>query len=209
MSTTISTHPITELEFPSVTVCPPWGSNTALNYLLEKVKYVNFTKEKRQELLNIARDVFIDLPNKKNSKQIIRMLSFDNMRRIASGQINLPEVVVQNNGDFNMHFMIELSDYVVELVGDGQLVLSVESEEEWSYMLQNTSYRMYRNGKSLNMLDAEDFCLTLDSHLASVVSEEEQDNIKQVATKLDIWLGGKERRMDMVGNGWMEEHGPI
>ena len=34
VSTTISTHPITELEFPSVTVCPPWGSNTALNYLL-------------------------------------------------------------------------------------------------------------------------------------------------------------------------------
>ena len=38
VSTTITTHPITELEFPTVTVCPPRGSNTALNHLLEKVK---------------------------------------------------------------------------------------------------------------------------------------------------------------------------
>ena len=38
VSTTITTHPITELEFPTVTVCPPRGSNTALNHPLEKVK---------------------------------------------------------------------------------------------------------------------------------------------------------------------------
>ena len=49
VSTTITTHPITELEFPTVTVCPPRGSNTALNHLLEKVKDANFTKEERQE----------------------------------------------------------------------------------------------------------------------------------------------------------------
>ena len=57
VSTTITTHPITELEFPTVTVCPPRGSNTALNHLLEKVKDVNFTKEERQELLDISREV--------------------------------------------------------------------------------------------------------------------------------------------------------
>ena len=51
VSTTITTHPITELEFPTVTVCPPRGSNTALNHLLEKVKDVNVTKEERQKLL--------------------------------------------------------------------------------------------------------------------------------------------------------------
>ena len=63
VSTTITTHPITELEFPTVTVCPPRGSNTALNHLLEKVKDVNFTKEERQELLDISREVFIEIPN--------------------------------------------------------------------------------------------------------------------------------------------------
>ena len=49
VSTTITTHPITELEFPTVTVCPPRGSNTALNHLLEKVKDVNFSEVEREE----------------------------------------------------------------------------------------------------------------------------------------------------------------
>ena len=49
VSTTITTHPITDLEFPTVTVCPPRGSNTALNHLLEKVKDVNFSEVEREE----------------------------------------------------------------------------------------------------------------------------------------------------------------
>ena len=37
VSTTISTHPISELKFPKITVCPPSGTNTALNYDLMKL----------------------------------------------------------------------------------------------------------------------------------------------------------------------------
>ena len=54
VSTTITTHPITELDFPTVTVCPPRGSNTAINHLLEKVKDVNFTENERKELLEVS-----------------------------------------------------------------------------------------------------------------------------------------------------------
>mgnify|MGYP002213879041 CR=1 FL=1 len=69
VSTTITTHPITELEFPTVTVCPPRGSNTALNHLLEKVKDVNFTQDERNELLNIIREVFIEIPNNRTAAE--------------------------------------------------------------------------------------------------------------------------------------------
>merc|ERR1719150_1569621 len=48
VSTTITTHPITDLQFPDVTVCPPWESNTAVNHLLEMLKGVNFTDEMRK-----------------------------------------------------------------------------------------------------------------------------------------------------------------
>ena len=79
VSTTITTHPITDLEFPAVTVCPPWGSNTAVNHLLRKVKYVNFTVEQRQKLLNIAKEVFIAIPNSNspclNDSQIFGVIS--------------------------------------------------------------------------------------------------------------------------------------
>ena len=66
VSTTITTHPITDLEFPAVTVCPSWESNTAVNHLLRKVKDVNFTAEQRQKLVYIAKEVFIEVPTKKN-----------------------------------------------------------------------------------------------------------------------------------------------
>ena len=66
VSTTITTHPITDLEFPAVTVCPPWESNTAVNHLLRKVKDVKFTAEQRRKLLYIAKEVFIEVPTKKN-----------------------------------------------------------------------------------------------------------------------------------------------
>ena len=92
VSTTTSTHPITELEFPTVTVCPPRGSNTALNHLLEKVKDVNFTREERQELLDISWEVFVEIPNKKYAKQITEFLSIENMKSIANGQASMPEV---------------------------------------------------------------------------------------------------------------------
>ena len=92
VSTTITTHPITELEFPTVTVCPPRGSNTALNHLLEKVKDVNFNKEERQELLDISREVFIEVPNKKYARQMTKFLSVENLRSIARGQTRMPQV---------------------------------------------------------------------------------------------------------------------
>ena len=87
VSTTISTHPITELEFPTVTVCPPRGSNTVLNHLLEKVSDVNYTTQERDELLNISQEVFVRIPNKQYAKRISQLLSIDNMRGIANGQI--------------------------------------------------------------------------------------------------------------------------
>ena len=89
VSTTITTHPITELEFPTVTVCPPRGSNTVLNHLLEKVKGVNFTDKERQELLEISREVFLEIPNQKFTKLVLKpmaeLLSLDHMKSISSG----------------------------------------------------------------------------------------------------------------------------
>ena len=42
------------------------GKITFLWAYFWKVKYVNFTAEQRQKLLYIAKEVFIEIPNKKN-----------------------------------------------------------------------------------------------------------------------------------------------
>ena len=154
VSTTITTHPITELDFPTVTVCPPRGSNTAINHVLEKVKATNFTDEERQELLNMSREVFIDIPNMRYAKQMLELLSTENMRSIANARSSLPSldknktlVLLSSEvegsymtpgfadpkykGDFysrshSIHFTIELPDNVDQLVGFGEnLVISV------------------------------------------------------------------------------------
>ena len=43
IATSISTHPISELDFPIVTVCPPQGSNTVLNYDLVRARNITLT----------------------------------------------------------------------------------------------------------------------------------------------------------------------
>ena len=74
---------------------PSKGSNTALNHLLEKVKDVNFTKEEKQGLLDISKEVFLEIPNKKYARQVAASLSVENMRSIANRQASMPEVDAQ------------------------------------------------------------------------------------------------------------------
>ena len=206
MSTTITTHPITELEFPTVTVCPPRGSNTALNHLLEKVKDVNFTKEERQELLDISREVFIEIPNKKYAREMSKLLSVENMRSIANGQASMPEVDEQGTiilrssepqGSFssprhdfkNVSYIYKLNipKDIGELVGEGELVISVETKGKWIYFEPRSMTLLYK--EKLNASAAEQFCVNQGGHLASVGSREEDE---EIAKKTDdyVWLGG-------------------
>ena len=92
VSTTITTHPINEVEFPAVTVCPPRGSNTALNEALEKANNINFTEEKRQELKRISRKIFIEGPSKIYAQQMSELLSPENMKSIAQNKTSLPKL---------------------------------------------------------------------------------------------------------------------
>ena len=56
--TTIETLPITEITFPNVTVCPPRGTYTNLNYDLMQFKRRKMLKKStRDYLLNFAIDV--------------------------------------------------------------------------------------------------------------------------------------------------------
>ena len=47
VAASITTHPIADLDFPTVTVCPPKGSHTTLNYDLMKANDTSLTKEDR------------------------------------------------------------------------------------------------------------------------------------------------------------------
>ena len=63
ISTSSSTRPIKDLEFPTVTVCPPWGSNTALNYDLLKAENQSLTKKDREDLKEEIYQMFLRSPH--------------------------------------------------------------------------------------------------------------------------------------------------
>ena len=163
VSTTITTHPITDLQFPEVTVCPPRGSNTVINLLLEKVNNVNFTDREREKLINMSRDIFSQGPTKNHAKQMSELLSPDNIRSIVNKQTIMPSVDKDTNmitlrsqeyegsfstpgfrdsectGDFFnrphlLHYEIRFPYGWKDAVGDyGALVISVQTKGEWNF----------------------------------------------------------------------------
>ena len=60
VKTTIETHPIAEITFPKVTVCPPKDTFTDLNYDLMMTKNMTLDYGTRQELSNYAVELLYD-----------------------------------------------------------------------------------------------------------------------------------------------------
>ena len=54
IGTSIETFPIRKAEFPRVTVCPPKGTNTALNLDLTKADNSTLNETKRVKLVNLS-----------------------------------------------------------------------------------------------------------------------------------------------------------
>ena len=221
VSTTITTHPIDELEFPAVTVCPPRGSNTALNHALNKAKEVNFTDRERQKLINLSREIFIEGQTKNHAKEISELLGPGNIRSIVSKQADLPLVDKFTNmvslkswefegsfstpgfgdpdckGNFferphSFHYEIKFPDDIKDVMGDGgDLVISVETKDKWSFRWNKNKMQLFN--EELNMSDAEDFCKSEGKHLASITSNEEQIEVQESLPSFGptVWLGGK------------------
>ena len=206
VSTTITTHPITELQFPTVTVCPPRGSNTALNHLLEKVKHVNFSTKEGEDMLEMSKEIFLRIPNKKHAEEMVGMLSAETMKSILNNQTNLPEVqqdgkivvkVAELQGSLRTpkfkSLELSLPEKIGETVGEGALKVSVKAMGNWSFSRQNGKFRLYTT--KLNMNDAEDFCVGLGGHLASIGSYEEHIKLLEIArhkmpNNYGVWFGG-------------------
>ena len=92
----------------------------------------------------------------------------------------------------SLHYVIEFPKDLGDAVGDGDLVISVETADEWSFSWNRT---MQLHKKKLNMSDAEDFCISQGKHLASITTEEEEKEMEKLTTsgrfKTTVWLGGK------------------
>ena len=60
VTTTIETHPIAEIKFPKVTVCPPKNTFTDLNYDLITIKNTTLDNDTRNEIINYVSELLYD-----------------------------------------------------------------------------------------------------------------------------------------------------
>ena len=58
VSTTITPHPVADLPFPDVTICPPKGLNSALKYDLMMTAKMTLSQEKKDVMLKQATTLF-------------------------------------------------------------------------------------------------------------------------------------------------------
>ena len=79
IDTTITTTPISDLVFPTVTVCPPRESNTILNLPLQAVKNDSFTKQERDHLLDASFKIFLKSPNQRYARNIVDLVNKGNL----------------------------------------------------------------------------------------------------------------------------------
>ena len=69
ISTTIETRPITEIDFPNVTVCPPRNSFTSLNPDIVWSRNITFDEEQRKELSDYVPYAAYDVTYKANNRE--------------------------------------------------------------------------------------------------------------------------------------------
>ena len=81
-STAITTHPIDELDFPLITICPPEGTNTALNNGLKKAK-IPLTQKQLGQLKNATRRIFVREPFRDFANFFVMVANKGNIKKMC------------------------------------------------------------------------------------------------------------------------------
>ena len=152
MATSISTFSISDLEFPNVTVCPPKGSNTALNYDLMKADNDLMTEQEKKLLLLTTYRIFVEVPFQKYFERLLSIANPGNIENLVKGYQTIPKVTHGNveetlfcsingtfhtpwfRGNFEESFFesdqqhrvrLVLPDHVKDQMGKGSLVIEL------------------------------------------------------------------------------------
>ena len=90
--TTITTHPINELDFPTVTVCPPKGSNTALNFDLMRLRNRTFSFDDQEDLRKENIRSFVNIGHLTFVDKMLNAANPNNLGQVFSGFQSVPKL---------------------------------------------------------------------------------------------------------------------
>ena len=93
VATSISTLSISDLQFPNVTICPPKGSNTALNYDLMKADSNRLQTKQQQKLQQVAYKIFVEARFQEYYERLLQQINLENLENIFSGYQTIPKTI--------------------------------------------------------------------------------------------------------------------
>ena len=149
VSTVVTTKPISDLEFPEVTVCPPRGSNTVLNHVLKKMEDEKLdTWTLREHLSRINNKILNDQPMT-FAKNMALAMNIQTLSDVKAGKILIPE-----RTEDKIHYQLNTSTMT-------NLIIQVEEGQSWTYSWQEEKLKLYRAKGEMSFAEAEAFCVSL------------------------------------------------
>ena len=227
VATSVTTKSISDLDFPTVTVCPAKGSNTALNYDLMMADNDSLTEQNRDDLKNGVYENIIEKPHQENIQRMLAIANPTNARQMYDGFQTTPQagqriLMWNNNGsiqtpwfgeeynedfyikDRQHHMILQFPENLAEQVGTESLVIQLEvdtrEEEGWK---EEVSYslgsRFHKFFKQTKTwADAESFCKSKGGHLASLRTESDAKDMKDDIGNIVGWIGGSDQEEEGV-----------
>ena len=217
VSSLVTTRPISDLTFPEVTICPPKGTNTAVNHVLDKVKNKGLSTKQKDIFKSALQDIFISRPSKRFATDMAHLLNIGSLQDMKEGCVeiiyndNSSILMIQTNiskgkfstpgfgdpeylGEFfaldhEIHLQLNTSA-MFSSSSSSELVINVTAsdDEEWHHTSQDAELKLYKMVKPFH--EAENFCIGLGGHLASARSKEENGRVLSEARDSSVWLGG-------------------
>ena len=209
IETTITTFPLNDLDFPQVAVCPPKGSNSALNYDLMKANKISFSTELRENFKNFVWKNLVSDQHMIYVQDMLSMVSATDIQNMYYGQQSLPKPYGSSAG-YKITFETVSGtaqtpkfgqprcEKEFTLIRDLHFVLDLRnptwSLSNWSVEVQletdldsGTEKVEIRKGPQYALFtirktwkDAEAQCQKVGGHLASIRNQEEQTEVEKV-----------------------------
>ena len=173
----------------------------------------SLTESDREDLKNASFQLFMKPSHQDFIKHLLAIANLENMKLIFEGYQSPPkhytyqgvEIVMWNsNGTYHTpvflkekyryHVILEFPENLTKIIGRGSLVIELEvvmgeeSDNAYVEYSEGSKYKFHNEEKTWEA--AEIHCQNEGGHLASILSEEEQQEVKVVASGQDAWIGG-------------------
>ena len=206
-SSVTTTQPISKLDFPEVTLCPPLGSNTALNQVLEQVDEEKQRVGLREDLKKFVRETFMESPSGIFATEFAHMMTMSSWDDLFQGTVtishqktssgggrqnvigtSLPEgnfsTPGYNDTDYKGDFYrtSQMIHFHLDLASmsiseDESIVVKVETHNGVKWQHSKQDRKLKLYQEKKTFHEAESFCQKLGGHQASVGSEGRNEEV--------------------------------